>query len=382
MAWEALRPYGLLDLQVLFISNIDGADFAQKTEGLDPGETLFVICSKTFTTQETLANAEAAKRWLLDAMSDEAAVARHFVAVSTNAEAVAAFGIDPANMFEFWDWVGGRYSLTSAIGLALMIGIGEEHHAELLAGFHEMDEHFRNAPLEQNLPVILGLIGIWYNEFFAAESHCILPYSQALWRFPAYLQQLDMESCGKSVDRGGRNVDYQTGPIIWGEPGTNGQHAFYQLIHQGTKLIPCDFIGFARSHHSVEGHHALLMSNFFAQSEALAFGRSAEELAELGMSADLIPHRTFGGNLPSNTILAEMLTPSTLGKLIALYEHKVFVQAAIWDINPFDQWGVELGKELASQIVPELEATGSPDLAHDASTNQLIRRYRDWQGPK
>jgi glucose-6-phosphate isomerase len=379
MAWEALRPFGhpLLDLR--FVSNIDGSDFVRSTWGLDPAETLFVVCSKTFTTQETLANARVARAWCLEALGSREAVAKHFVGVTTNVEGAGEFGIPEENVLGFWDWVGGRYSLPSAIGLSLMIGIGRERFGEMLAGYHEMDEHFRAAPFAQNLPVLLGLIGLWYNEFFGCETHCVLPYSQSLALLPAYLQQLDMESNGKSIRRDGTRVSYQTGPIIWGQPGTNGQHAFYQLLHQGTKLVPCDFIGFAQSHDPVANHHDMLMANLFAQSEALAFGKSAEAVAAEGVAAELVPHRTFEGNRPSNTLLAESLTPDALGRLIALYEHKVFVQGAIWGIDSFDQWGVELGKVLAKEILAELEEQETPALRHDGSTNSLILRYRRWR---
>ena len=376
MAYEALKHYSERILTMRFVSNVDGTDFAEATRGLDPAETLFVVCSKTFTTIETLTNARTARAWSLSALKDDAAVAKHFVAVSTNAGEVARFGIDTANMFEFWDWVGGRYSYDSAIGLALMIGIGPQHFRDMLAGFNAMDEHFRTASFEKNLPVLLGLIGVWYANFFEAESHAILPYDQYLWRLSAYCQQLDMESNGKRVDLEGREVDYQTGPIIWGQPGTNGQHAFYQLIHQGTRLIPCDFIGFCRSLNPAGPHHDLLMANFFAQTEALAFGKTAAEVEAEGVSATLVPHRTFTGNRPTNTILASRLSPEVLGKLIAMYEHKVFVQGTIWHINSFDQWGVELGKVLANRITPEITSTAEPDLTHDSSTNALIRRYR------
>jgi glucose-6-phosphate isomerase len=376
MAYEALRPWSDRRLTLRFVSNVDGADFVEGTRDLDPAETLFVVSSKTFTTQETLANAHAARDWTLRALGDPRAVARHFVAVSTNAPEVARFGIDPANMFEFWDWVGGRYSYDSAIGLSLMIAIGAEHFRAMLAGFHEMDEHFRTAPFERNMPVLLGLLGIWYVNFFGAESHAVLPYSHHLARLPFYLQQLDMESNGKSVDRDGRRVDYQTGPVIWGTPGTNGQHAYYQLLHQGTRLIPCDFIGFGRSLTPLGRHHDLLIANLIAQSEALAFGKTAAEVAAEGVPAALVPHRAFEGNRPSNTILAAELTPAALGRLVALYEHKVFVQGAIWRVNSFDQWGVELGKALAGRIAPELESRPEPALDHDSSTSALIRRYR------
>jgi glucose-6-phosphate isomerase len=376
MAYEALRHYSDRELDCRFVSNVDGTDFAESTRDLDPAETLFIVCSKTFTTLETLANAQSARAWCLRALGDEAAIAEHFVAVSTNAREVARFGIDTANMFEFWDWVGGRYSCDSAIGLSLMVAIGPERFREMLAGFRAMDEHFRTAPLERNLPVILGLLGIWYNDFLGAQTCAILPYDQYLGRLPAYLQQLDMESNGKRVDLDGRTVDYQTGPILWGQPGTNGQHAFYQLIHQGTKLVPCDFIGFCRSLNPLDSHHDLLMANCFAQTEALAFGKTGEEAGAEGVPADLVPHRTFPGNRPTNTLLAEQLTPETLGSIVALYEHKVFVQGAVWRVNPFDQWGVELGKLLASRIAPELASESDTKLEHDSSTNGLIRRYR------
>ena len=382
MAYQTLRHYSDRDLQLRFISNIDGTDFAEAVRDCDPERTLFVICSKTFTTLETLANAQAARAWCLAALSDEAAVARHFVAVSTNAEEVSAFGIDTENMFGFWDWVGGRYSFDSAIGLSLMIAIGAERFREMLSGFHAMDRHFRTAPFERNLPVLLGLIGVWNNNFLDAASVAVLPYDQYLEHLSAYLQQLDMESNGKRVALDGSAVEVQTGPIIWGQPGTNGQHAFYQLIHQGTKLIPCDFIGFCRTLNPVANHHELLMANFFAQTEALAFGKTAEEVAAEGVPADLVPHRTFPGNRPTNTILLDELTPAALGKLIALYEHKVFVQGTLWNINSFDQWGVELGKVLATRIIPELESAAQPDLRHDSSTNALIRRLRDHRGAR
>ncbi len=376
MAYDALRYFSDRSLTVRFVSNIDGNEFVEATRDLDPAETLFIVSSKTFTTLETLTNARSAREWCVQALGSEQAVAKHFVAVSTNTEEVEKFGIDTANMFEFWDWVGGRYSYDSAIGLSLMIAIGPERFREMLAGFHAMDVHFRTAPFERSLPVLLGLIGIWYNNFFGAETVAVLPYDHYLGRLPAYLQQLDMESDGKHVDLEGRPVNYQTGPIIWGQPGTNGQHAFYQLIHQGTKLIPCDFIGFCQALNPLGPHHDLLMANFFAQTEALAFGKTAEEVAAEGVPAFQVPHRTFEGNRPTNTILADRLTPETLGKLIALYEHKVFVQGTIWDIDSFDQWGVELGKVLANRIIPELQSTGEPRLAHDSSTNTLIRRYR------
>jgi glucose-6-phosphate isomerase len=379
MAYEALRWYSDRRLTVRFVSNVDAADFVEATRDLDAAETLFVVSSKTFTTLETLTNARTARAWLVRALGDERAVAQHFVAVSTAEAEVRKFGIDPANMFPFWDWVGGRYSLPSAIGLSLMLAIGPERLGEMLGGYHAMDEHFRTAPFERNLPVLLGLLGLWYDDFFDAETVAILPYSHYLARLPAYLQQLDMESNGKSVDLDGRRVAYHTGPIVWGQPGTNGQHAFYQLIHQGTRLVPCDFIGFVRPLDDVGEHHALLAANLFAQTEALAFGKTADEVAAEGIAAFQIPHRTFEGNRPTNTILAERLTPAVLGALIALYEHKVFVQGTIWRINSFDQWGVELGKALATRIVPELATGTEPRLAHDSSTNALIRRYRRGQ---
>jgi glucose-6-phosphate isomerase len=376
MAYEALLPYSDRSRTFRFVSNVDGTDVAEATRDLDPAETLFVVSSKTFTTIETLTNARTARAWLLDALGDEAAVARHFVAVSTNAEKVAEFGIDTANMFGFWDWVGGRYSYPSAIGLSLMLAIGPDRFQELLAGFHLMDEHFRTAPFERNLPVLLGLLGVWYIDFFGAETHAVLPYSQYLQRFPAYLQQLDMESNGKSVTLDGAPVTVDTGPVVWGQPGTNGQHAFYQLIHQGTRLIPCDFLGICRPAEVVGDHHDLLMANFLAQTEALAFGKTTAEVEAEGVAPDLAPHRTFGGNRPTSTILAPELTPSVLGQLTALYEHKVFTQGVVWDINSFDQWGVELGKVLATRIAAELAPGAGDDLDHDSSTNALIRRYR------
>jgi glucose-6-phosphate isomerase len=376
MAYDALRHYSDRNLTCRFVSNLDGTDFVEAVRDLDPAETLFIISSKTFTTLETLTNARSAREWCVRALGSEDAVAKHFVAVSTNAAEVAKFGIDTNNMFGFWDWVGGRYSYDSAIGLSLMIAIGPERFREMLAGFHEIDEHFRTAPFERNLPVILGLLGIWYNNFFGAQTVAILPYDQYLERLSDYLQQLDMESDGKHVDLSGKSVNYQTGPIIWGKPGTNGQHAFYQLIHQGTKLIPCDFIGFYQSLNPLGRHHDLLMANFFAQTEALAFGKTAEEVAADGVEAPQVPHRTFEGNRPTNSILLEKLTPATLGKLIAMYEHKVFVQGTIWNINSFDQWGVELGKVLANRIIPELESKEVPALKHDSSTNMLIERNR------
>ena len=380
MAYEALKYYSDRTMTFRFVSNVDGNEFVELTRDLDPEETLFIVSSKTFTTLETLTNAHSAREWLVHALGSEQAVAKHFVAVSTNAKEVEKFGIDTQNMFEFWDWVGGRYSYDSAIGLSLMIAIGPEQFSEMLAGFHAMDEHFRTTPFERNLPVLLGLIGIWYNNFFGAQTVAILPYDYYLGQLPAYFQQLDMESDGKHVDLQGRPVNYQTGPIIWGQPGTNGQHAFYQLIHQGTKLIPCDFIGFCQTLNPLGRHHDLLMANFFAQTEALAFGKTAEEVAADGVPAFQVPHRTFEGNRPTNTLLAERLTPETLGKIIALYEHKVFVQGTIWDINSFDQWGVELGKVLANRIIPELESKEEPKLTHDSSTNRLIERYRRMRG--
>jgi glucose-6-phosphate isomerase len=376
MAYEALRHYTRRDLTFRFVSNVDGTDFVEATRDLDPAETLFIVCSKTFTTLETLTNAHSARDWCLRTLGDAAAVARHFVAVSTNAERVAEFGIDTANMFEFWDWVGGRYSMGSAIGLSTMVAIGADGFRELLAGFHAMDEHFKSAPFERNLPVLMGLLGVWYADFFGAQTVAVLPYDQYLKRLPAYLQQLTMESNGKQVTLGGAPVDYATGSIYWGEPGTNGQHSFYQLIHQGTHLIPCDFIGFVESLNPLGNHHDVLVANLLAQAEALAFGKTAEEVRAEGVAEFLVAHRTFPGNRPSSTIVAERLTPETLGNLIALYEHSVFTQGAIWDINSFDQWGVELGKALALRIIPELEASELPRLEHDSSTNALIRRFR------
>jgi glucose-6-phosphate isomerase len=380
MAYEALRFYSDRGLSFRFVSNVDGTDFAEATADLDPAETLFIVASKTFTTQETMTNAQTARQWSLAVLGDAAAVARHFVAVSTNAAAVAAFGIDTANMFGFWDWVGGRYSMGSAIGLSTMIAIGAERFRDLLGGFHAMDEHFRRAPFAQNLPVLMGLLAVWNHNFLGAETLAVLPYDQYLRRFPAYLQQLTMESNGKHVTRDGAPTTYQTGPVYWGEPGTNGQHSFYQLIHQGTRLIPCDFIAFAQPLNPLGRHHDLLMANVFAQAEALAFGKTLAEVRAEGIPDWLAPHRVFEGNCPSSTLLAERLTPATLGALVALYEHLVFTQAAIWDINPFDQWGVELGKALAGRIVPELESEAPPALAHDGSTNALIRRYRRLRG--
>jgi glucose-6-phosphate isomerase len=375
MAYEALRYYSQRDLSFRFVSNIDGTDFAEATRDLDAEETLFIIASKTFTTLETMTNAHTARDWLLKTLKHPAAVARHFVAVSTNAMEVTKFGIDAANMFEFWNWVGGRYSMDSAIGLSTMIAIGPDHFRAMLHGFHQLDEHFRTAPFERNLPVLMGLLGLWYNNFCGAQTIAVLPYEQYLKRFPAYLQQLTMESNGKHVTLAGTGVDYQTGPIYWGEPGTNGQHSFYQLIHQGTKLIPCDFIGFTRPLNPLGRHHDLLFANMFAQAEALAFGKTSQEVLAEGTPAWLAPHRTFQGNRPSSTILLERLTPEALGRLIALYEHSVFTQGAIWGIDSFDQWGVELGKALAARIIPELEPGAEGQLAHDSSTNTLIRRY-------
>ena len=377
MAYRALRHYSRRDMTFRFVSNVDGTDFAEATRDLDPAETLFIVCSKTFTTLETMTNAQTAREWLLDGLGgDEAAIALHFVAVSTNLEAVAEFGIDPANAFGFWDWVGGRYSMDSAVGLSTMLAVGPEVFSELLAGFHAMDEHFRTAPLEENLPVLMGLLGLWYTDFFGAQTMAVLPYDQYLERFPAYLQQLTMESNGKSVHLDSTAVETDTGPIYWGEPGTNGQHSFYQLIHQGTRLIPCDFICFANSLNSVGRHHDLLVANVFAQAEALAFGKTAADVEAEGTADWLVAHRVFEGNRPSNVLMADRLTPGVLGALVALYEHAVFVQGTIWSINSFDQWGVELGKVLAQRIVPELESTDDPNLKHDASTNALIRRYR------
>ncbi|HVN56046.1 MAG TPA: glucose-6-phosphate isomerase [Anaerolineaceae bacterium] len=382
MAYEALMAYSQRSLTFRFVSNVDGTDFVESTRDLDPAETLFIVSSKTFTTLETMTNAATARAWVLDALHDEEAIARHFVAVSTNQAEVEKFGIDPANMFPFWDWVGGRYSLDSAIGLSLMIAIGPEYFGEMLAGFHEMDEHFRTAPFERNLPILLGLLTVWYADFFGAETVAVLPYDQYLRRFPAYLQQLTMESNGKTVTLDGVWVTYPTSPVYWGEPGTNGQHSFYQLIHQGTRLIPCDFIGFANSLNPVGDHHDLLMSNVFAQAEALAFGKTADEVRAEGAPDWLVPHRTFPGNRPSNVILAGRLAPRILGALVALYEHSVFTQGVIWNIDSFDQWGVELGKVLAKRITPELESDALPDLKHDSSTNTLIRRYRQWKKVK
>ncbi|HEY6600775.1 MAG TPA: glucose-6-phosphate isomerase [Xanthobacteraceae bacterium] len=378
MAYEALKYYSDRGMTFRFVSNVDGTDFAEATRDLDAAETLFIVSSKTFTTLETMTNAHSARDWSLRGLGDAKAVAKHFVAVSTNAEKVAEFGIDTANMFEFWDWVGGRYSMDSAIGLSTMLAIGPDHFRAMLEGFHAIDEHFRTAPFDRNLPVLMGLLSVWHNNFFGAQTVAVLPYDQYLKRFPAYLQQLTMESNGKHVTLGGTPVDYQTGPIFWGEPGTNGQHSFYQLIHQGTRLIPCDFIAFGQPLNALGRHHDLLLANVFAQTEALAFGKTAEQVKAEGTPDWLVPHRVFEGNRPSNTILMDRLTPAALGKLVALYEHSVFTQGTIWDIDSFDQWGVELGKVLAQRIFPELE--GKNELAHDSSTNNLIRRYRKLKG--
>jgi glucose-6-phosphate isomerase len=377
MAYEALKHYSDRSRTFRFVSNVDGTDFAEAVHGLDPAETLFVVSSKTFTTLETMTNAHTAREWSLAGLGgDEASVAKHFVAVSTNAAAVAKFGIDTANMFGFWDWVGGRYSMDSAIGLSTMAAIGPDNFRAMLDGFHQMDQHFRAAPFEQNLPVLMGLLGLWYSDFFAAQTTAVLPYEQYLKRFPAYLQQLTMESNGKRVTLDGAEVPYPTGSIYWGEPGTNGQHSFYQLIHQGTRLIPCDFIAFTHTLNPLGRHHDMLLANVFAQTEALAFGKTPEQVKQEGTPDWLVPHRVFDGNRPSNTILVDRLTPENLGKLIALYEHSVFTQGVIWQINSFDQWGVELGKALAQRIIPELEGTDEPALSHDSSSNHLIRRYR------
>jgi glucose-6-phosphate isomerase len=377
MAYEALKRYSDRAMTFRFVSNIDATDFAEAVHDLDPAETLFIVSSKTFTTLETMTNAQTSRDWLLKGLGgDVKAVAKHFVAVSTNGAKVSEFGIDTANMFEFWDWVGGRYSMDSAIGLSTMLAIGPDNFRALLDGFHQMDEHFRTAPFDRNLPVLMALLAIWYNNFFGAQSVAVLPYEQYLKRFPAYLQQLTMESNGKRVTLEGTEVDYQTSPIYWGEPGTNGQHSFYQLIHQGTKLIPCDFIAFVEPLNPLGRHHELLTANVFAQAEALAFGKTAEEVRGEGTPDWLVPHRVFEGNRPSNTLLADRLTPEMLGKLVALYEHVVFTQGAIWNVDSFDQWGVELGKVLAQRIIPELESKGKPRLGHDSSTNSLIRRYR------
>jgi glucose-6-phosphate isomerase len=381
MAYEALKHFSERAMTFRFVSNVDGTDFAEAVRDLDAGETLFVISSKTFTTLETMTNAHSARNWSLAALGgNETSVAKHFVAVSTNAKEVAKFGIDTANMFGFWDWVGGRYSMDSAIGLSTMLAIGPDNFRAMLSGFHQMDEHFRTTPFEQNLPALLGLLGIWYNDFFGSQTVAVLPYEQYLKRFPAYLQQLTMESNGKHVTRSGADVTYPTGPIYWGEPGTNGQHSFYQLIHQGTRLIPCDFIAFVHSLNPLGEHHDMLLANVFAQTEALAFGKTPDQVKAEGTPDWLVPHRVFEGNRPSNTILADQLTPETLGKLVALYEHCVFTQGTVWQINSFDQWGVELGKVLAQRIIPELESQVEPPLGHDSSTNNLIRRYRKFKG--
>lgn len=380
MAYEALKQYSARDMTFRFVSNVDSADFAEAARDLDAQETLFIISSKTFTTQETMTNARSARAWFLAQGNDESAIAKHFVAVSTNRAEVEKFGIDPENMFAFWDWVGGRYSMDSAIGLSVMLAIGPENFRAMLDGFHAMDEHFRTAPLEKNLPVLMGLLVFWYNNFFDAQTVAVLPYAQYLKRFPAYLQQLTMESHGKRVTLGGKEISYQTSPIFWGEPGTNGQHSFYQLIHQGTKLIPCDFIAFTQALNPLPPHHDILMANVFAQTEALAFGKTAEEVRAEGTPDWLVPHRVFPGNRPSTTLLAEKLDPATLGKLVALYEHSVFVQGVLWDVDSFDQWGVELGKVLANKILGELESESEPELNHDSSTNALIRKYRHAQG--
>jgi glucose-6-phosphate isomerase len=383
MAYEALRHYSERAMTFRFVSNVDGIDFHEATRDLDPEETLFIVSSKTFTTLETMTNAESARAWLLKGLGgDKKAVAKHFVAVSTNTEKVSAFGIDTKNMFGFWDWVGGRYSMDSAIGLSTMLAVGPKNFRALLDGFHQMDEHFRTAPWERNLPVLLGLLTVWYTDFFDAQTIAVLPYEQYLKRLPAYLQQLTMESNGKHVTLDGQKVTYDTGPVYWGEPGTNGQHSFYQLIHQGTRLIPCDFIAFAHALTPLGRHHDILMANVFAQAEALALGKTAAEVKAEGTSGELAPHRVFEGNRPSNTLLAERLTPEILGALVALYEHSVFTQGVIWNINSFDQWGVELGKALAQRIIPELESPTEPALKHDGSTNQLIRRYRMMKGTR
>jgi glucose-6-phosphate isomerase len=376
MAYEALRHYAHPELTLRFVSNVDSTDFVEATRDLAADETLFIVSSKTFTTLETMTNAQTARQWALSALGDESAIAKHFVAVSTNAEGVAKFGIDTANMFEFWDWVGGRYSMTSAIGLSTMVAIGPDRFHELLAGCHEMDEHFRTTPLDRNLPALLGLLCVWYGDFFGAETVGVMPYEQYLKRFPAYLQQLTMESNGKHVTLGGRRVEYETGAVFWGEPGTNGQHSFFQLIHQGTRLVPLDLIGFGQALEPVRDHHDILMANLLAQAEALAFGKTEDEVRAEGTPEAIVPHRVFEGNRPSNVILAERLTPHSLGALVSLYEHSVFTQGTVWEINSFDQWGVELGKALAQRIIPELESDAEPELAHDSSTNALIRRYR------
>ncbi len=380
MAYRALRDYSDRSMTFGFVSNVDSTDFVETTSTFDPEETLFIISSKTFSTLETMTNANTARAWCLEKLGDEAAIAKHFVAVSTNAEAVRAFGIDTDNMFGFWDWVGGRYSMDSAIGLSTMLAIGPKHYAEMLSGFHAMDVHFQNAPLEANLPVLMGLMAVWYRDFFGAQTAAVLPYDQYLERFPAYLQQLTMESNGKHVTLDGARVDYETGAIYWGEPGTNGQHSFYQMIHQGTSLIPCDFIAFGESLNPLGDHHDILTANVLAQAEALAFGKTADEVRAEGTAEELVAHRVFEGNRPSSTIVLEKLTPYALGTLVALYEHSVFVQGAVWGIDSFDQWGVELGKVLAKRIIPELQATDDGDLTHDSSTNALIRRFRDMRG--
>jgi glucose-6-phosphate isomerase len=380
MAYEALRHYTRRDLTFRFVSNVDSTDFAEATRDLSADETLFIISSKTFGTLETLTNAQSARDWVVGELGSEDAVARHFVAVSTNAERVSKFGIDTANMFGFWDWVGGRYSMDSAIGLSTMVAIGPEHFYEMLAGFHDMDEHFRTAPLERNLPVLMGLLAVWYGNFFGAQTYGVMPYDQYLKRFPAYLQQLTMESNGKHVTLEGVHVDYDTGAVFWGEPGTNGQHSFYQLIHQGTRLIPVDLIGFGKTLNPLRDHHDILSSNVFAQAQALAFGKTLEQVLAEGTSPEVAPHRVMEGNRPTNVLLAEVLTPRMLGTLVALYEHSVFTQGTVWDIDSFDQWGVELGKVLAVQIIPELTSQAEPDLKHDSSTNALIRRYRSLKG--
>jgi glucose-6-phosphate isomerase len=377
MAYEALRHYSKREMTFRFVSNVDSTDFVEATRDLDPAETLFIVSSKTFTTLETMTNARSAREWALSGLgSDESAIAKHFVAVSTNAEKVSEFGIDTDNMFGFWEWVGGRYSMDSAIGLSTMLAVGPERFGEMLAGFHDIDEHFQTAPFERNLPALMGLLAVWYSDFFGAQTIGVMPYEQYLGRFPAYLQQLTMESNGKHVTLDGRHVDYETGAVYWGEPGTNGQHSFYQLIHQGTRLIPVDLIGFAKTLNPLRDHHDLLMSNVFAQAEALAFGRTEEEVRAEGTADEVVPHRVMEGNRPTNVILAEVLTPRILGALIALYEHSVFTQGVVWEIDSFDQWGVELGKVLAARIIPELKSDSDPDLEHDSSTNALIRRYR------
>jgi glucose-6-phosphate isomerase len=380
MAYLALRDFSERSLTFRFVSNIDPTDLAEATRDLDPATTLFIVASKTFTTQETLTNAREARRWLVDGLGDESAVAKHFVAVSTNAEKVAEFGIDTENMFGFWDWVGGRYSFTSAVGLSLMVAIGPAHFREMLDGFHTIDEHFRTAPYEENLPALLGLISLWYIDFFGAQTHAVLPYAEYLARFPAYLQQLCMESNGKSVTRDGTAVDVPTGEIVWGEPGTNGQHAFYQLLHQGTVLVPADFLAFAQPNHDLDDMHDLLLANFLAQPRALAFGRTAEEVAAEGTAPDVVPHKVMPGNHPSNAIIAPKLTPSVLGQLVATYEHRVFTQGVVWGINSFDQWGVELGKVMASQLAPKLLSESAPDYDSDSSTNALVRLLREERG--